>query len=299
MVGLGAEKDSKAGQARGGADRRARSVGEARPPLGVLGRLLFALVVLLPRNAVSRWAGRLASVRLPGLLQRAEIRLFVWLAGVDASEAAEPIEAYPSLNRFFTRALREGARPIASEPDALVSPCDGAWGAAGRIEGGTLLQVKGRSYRVEDLLGDEVMARAFEGGTFATLYLSPRDYHRFHTPAAGVIRRLDYWPGSLWPVNELGLLGVDALFARNERICAYLEMDVDYEGAGRGPYEPGGGAAVAGDTLALVAVGATMVGSVRLRFDDLRTNRRSAGPERRDLGEAAPRFERGEEWGHF
>jgi len=301
MMGLGAEDDSssKQEQVRGDADRRARPVADAGPRLGGLGQLLFALVVLLPRNAVSRWVGRLASLRLPGPLQRAEIRLFVWLAGVDASEVAEPIETFPSLNHFFTRALREGVRPIASEPDALVSPCDGAWGTAGRIEGGMLLQVKGRSYRVADLLGDEAMARAFEGGSYATLYLSPRDYHRFHTPAAGRIRRLDYWPGSLWPVNELGLLGVDALFARNERICAYLEMDAQHEGACAGQRVAGEGAVAIGETLAMVAVGATMVGSVRLRFDDLRTNRRSAGPERRDLGEAAPRFERGEEWGHF
>ena len=98
---------------------------------------LWLLVAILPRNWLSRCAGRLASIRLPGPIQRAEIRLFARLAGVDLGEAAEPIEAFSTLNAFFTRRLRAGVRPLAAERDALVSPCDGAWGQSGRIEGGT------------------------------------------------------------------------------------------------------------------------------------------------------------------
>jgi phosphatidylserine decarboxylase len=141
--------------------------------------------------------------------------------------------------------------------------------------------VKGRPYRVADLLGSEALARVCEGGQFATLYLSPRDYHRFHTPAAGRITRLVYRPGALWPVNRIGLLGIDGIFARNERIAAWLEV----AGEGRG--------------LAMVAVGATMVGSVRLAFDALSTNRPGAVAEDRALGALGPKFARGEEWGHF
>jgi phosphatidylserine decarboxylase len=270
-----------------------------RSGLGVGRRALWVLLYLLPKNAISRMAGRFALLRLPPILQRAEIRLFARYAGVDLDEAAEPVDAYPSLQEFFTRALRDGARPIEGGPEVLVSPCDGTWGAAGPIDGGTLLQVKGRTYRVRDLLGDVDAADAYEGGYFATFYLSPRDYHRLHMPTAGRIRRLGYIPGGLWPVNSIGLQGIDALFATNERICAYLEPDgaIDpgdaYEVVGATASELGPGA------IAMVAVGATMVGSVRLRFDDMTTNRAGAVRETRDLGPDAPHFKRGEEWGHF
>ncbi len=247
---------------------------------------LRILLAILPRNALSRGAGRLASIPLPGPIQRAEIRLFARLAGVDLREAAEPIEAYPTLNDFFTRRLRAGVRPLAAAEDALVSPCDGAWGQSGCIEGGTLLQIKGRAYRVADLLCDEEIAAHYEGGHYATFYLSPRDYHRFHTPAAGAIRRIDHCPGSLWPVNAIGLQGVDRLFARNERLCAYLELALPPEDT-------------PSPILAMVAVGAMMVGSVRLSFDPLRTNVPGARLQRRELGREGVRFARGEEWGHF
>ena len=235
--------------------------------------------------------GRFASWPLPSRLQRAEIRLFGWLAGVDLSEMRDEVEAFSSLQQFFTRALRAGARPIEGGRACLVSPCDGAWGASGPIASGQLLQVKGRAYRVADLLGDEELADAYEGGCYATFYLSPRDYHRFHTPTAGRVVRLDYHPGSLWPVNSMGLQGIDGLFARNERICAYLEPE--------STVFVGGGVDVGWRSIALVAVGATMVGSVRLAFNELCTNVPGSVPIRREFGENAPHFTRGEEWGHF
>lgn len=250
---------------------------------GRAGRALLALLRLLPKNAISRLAGRFASIHWPGPIQRAEIRLFAWAAGVDLSEARDPIDAFDSLQQFFTRALREGARPVEGGADRIVSPCDGAWGESGRIVDGRLLQVKGRRYGVGELLGDERTAARYEGGWFATFYLSPRDYHRFHVPLDGRFVRLDYEPGTLWPVNRIGLEGIDRLFARNERICAYLVPD---------PLEPE-------LAIALVAVGATMVGSVRLDFDEQTTNVRGARPTRRDLGPRAPRYARGAEWGRF
>jgi len=237
--------------------------------------------------------GRFASHPLPGPLQRAEILLFARLAGVDLSEMRDPIDAFASLQQFFTRALRAGARPIEGDETCLVSPCDGAWGESGRIESGTLLQVKGRCYRVADLLADEELAAAYEGGCYVTFYLSPRDYHRFHTPTAGRITRLDYRPGALWPVNSIGLQGVEGLFAHNERICAYLQPAS--LAPGRNSVDADSGSM----PIAMVAVGATMVGSVRLSFDELSTNVAGAVAVRRELGERAPSFARGEEWGHF
>lgn len=258
-------------------------------------RVLLAVMVWVPKNALSRLAGRFASLRLPGPLQRAEIRAFAWLADVKLAEARDPVESYASLQKFFVRELREGARPIKGDETRLVAPCDGAWGVSGRIEAGTILQLKGRPYSVAELLGDPERAADYEDGCYATFYLSPRDYHRFHTPMAGCIRRVDYCPGSLWPVNAMGLRGIDRLFARNERIIAYLDV---------GREETGSTATTTATTteippIALVAVGATMVGSVRLTFADLRTNLAGARAEQRHLGDPAPSFSRGEEWGHF
>jgi phosphatidylserine decarboxylase len=278
-------------------------------PLRGLRRALFVLLTLLPKNAMSRAMGRVTAMRLPGPIQRAEIRLFAALAGVAIEEARDDVADFASLQQFFTRALRPGARPLEGDDKTLVSPCDGAWGESGAIESGTMMQVKGRAYRVADLLCDEDLAAAYEGGRYATFYLSPRDYHRFHTPTAGRITRVEYIPGALWPVNSIGLLGVDGLFAQNERLCAYLEL-------GPGAFEPGpsaldlgpgeGAGVQSGDSgpgsspgIAMIAVGATMVGSVRLTFDEMRTNVANARPERRDFAANAPTFARGEEWGTF
>ncbi|MGY8738623.1 MAG: archaetidylserine decarboxylase, partial [bacterium] len=263
----------------------------------------------LPKNAMSRAMGRVTAMRLPGPIQRAEIRLFAALAGVAIEEARDDVADFASLQQFFTRALRPGARPLEGDDKTLVSPCDGAWGESGAIESGTMMQVKGRAYRVADLLCDEDLAAAYEGGRYATFYLSPRDYHRFHTPTAGRITRVEYIPGALWPVNSIGLLGVDGLFAQNERLCAYLELGPSALDLGPGALElsPVEGAGVqSGDSgpgsspgIAMIAVGATMVGSVRLTFDEMRTNVANARPERRDFAANAPTFARGEEWGTF
>ena len=263
-------------------------------PLRGVRRALLGLLHVLPKNALSRLMGRFASLRLPGPIQQAEIRLFAQLAGVDLSEAADTIDQFPTLQRFFTRALKPGARKIEGDEACMVSPCDGAWGESGRIEAGRLIQVKGRDYRVAELLGDEERAREYEGGGFATFYLSPRDYHRFHTPLAGSITHLDYHPGALWPVNSIGLQGIDGLFAKNERICAFLVP-------GRGSENEGlaQSAEPAQAAIAMVAVGATMVGSVKLRFDSLTTNIAGGRRVSRALGSDSPSFQRGEEWGHF
>lgn len=243
-------------------------------------RLALSALRLLPRNLISRAAGRFAAARLPRALVRAEIAVFARAVGVDLSEVRDPLDSFPSLQAFFTRALREGVRAIDPARDALVSPCDGAYGQSGIVRDGQLLQLKGRPYGLRELLGSADDAARFEGGAYATLYLSPRDYHRFHAPCAAHVERVTYRPGTLWPVNRIGLEGVDGLFAQNERICAYMRADV-------------GDAA-----LCLVAVGATMVGKVRLTFDALETNRAGARAENRRYPDGVA-LAKGQEWGRF
>ena len=236
----------------------------------------------LPKRALSRVAGRVATSRLPRPLLTAGIRAFGAAVGVDFSEMREPIGSFATFQEFFTRELRDGARTIDPAPDAFVSPCDGFWGASGEVRDGTLLQVKGREYSLARLLGGDPKAAAFEGGNFATLYLSPRDYHRFHAPCDVEVVCARYLPGTLWPVNRLGLEGVEGLFVQNERICTWMRV------AGA-PGEPG---------LCLVAVGATFVGSVRVSFDDLATNLAGAAGASRSY-EPPVAYERGGEWGRF
>ena len=256
-------------------------------PVRAWTRLAIAGLRALPLNALSRVAGRVARFRLPASLQRAQIRLFGAFFGVDFDEARDPVESFASFQDFFTRALRAGIRPLDPSPEALVAPCDGFWGSAGRVEKGTVLQVKGLPYSLASLLGSAAEAERFEGGAFATFYLSPRDYHRFHAPCAVRVVSARYLPGRLWPVNRIGLEGVEGLFAANERICARMHLDAPTPAEGRA------------GSLVLVAVGATMVGSVRVTFDDLTTNLAGGDRTQRDYRDRPVRLEKGEEWGRF
>jgi len=251
-------------------------------PRSAIYRAVLGALRVLPLHLLSRAAGAFASLRLPAPLQRVQIRWFGWVAGVDFSEVRDPIDSFPSLQAFFTRALADGVRPVDPAREALVAPCDGSWGAAGDVRDTTLLQLKGRPYSLGALLGGDAEAARFEGGSFATVYLAPRDYHRFHAPCDVRIVRARYLPGALWPVNRIGVEGVDGIFAQNERICAFMEA------------EPGARDAA----LCLVAVGATLVGKIRVDFDDLTTNAGAGGAERTYPG-GGHAFAKGEEWGRF
>ena len=199
---------------------------------------------VLPKQALTVAAGRLAS-RRAGALTTWGIDRFVARYRVDMAEAAEPDTArYPTFNEFFTRALRPGARPLA-EAD-WICPVDGAISQFGAIDGDRIFQAKGHDYTVRALLGgDPALAEAFTGGHFATLYLSPRDYHRIHMPAAGRLRRMIHVPGDLYSVNPATARSVPGLFARNERVVCVFE-----------------GEAPDARPFAVVLVGATIVGSM-------------------------------------
>ena len=185
--------------------------------------LFIALQHVLPQHALSRLAGRIAASEAPWL-RDALIRRFARAYGVDLSEAARGIGEFRSFNDFFTRELKPGARPLADSAQFILSPADGAVSQLGPINGGRIIQAKGRDYSVADILGCGVdQAARFEGGSFMTIYLSPKDYHRVHMPAAGTLAQTSYIPGDLFSVNVATAAGVDRLFARNERLSCRFD----------------------------------------------------------------------------
>ncbi len=209
---------------------------------------------LLPKQALTQLAGRVAGAQ-GGALTTRLVRWFIARYGVDMNEAANPDPAaYASFNDFFTRALKPGARPLANVgPGGLLCPVDGAISQFGRVQAGRIFQAKGHDYTATALLGgDTALAAHFQGGHFATLYLSPRDYHRIHMPCAGRLLRMTHVPGELFSVNPTTARGVPGLFARNERVVCVFDGE-------HGPWvRPDAGSA----PWALVLVGATIVGSM-------------------------------------
>ena len=187
-------------------------------------RLAVLPQYLLPKQALTQLMGWLAS-REGGSATAAAVGWFVRRYGVDMAEAAEPdIARYATFNAFFTRELKAGARPLA--PSGLLCPVDGAISQFGAIESGRLVQAKGDDYSVQALVGgDAALAAHFHGGHYATLYLSPRDYHRIHMPCAGRLLRMIHVPGELFSVNPTTARGVPGLFARNERVVCVFEGD--------------------------------------------------------------------------
>ena len=179
---------------------------------------------VLPHHAISGlmyWLSRIELRPMKNLI----IRVYTALIDVDMSEAVEEDRfAYASLNAFFTRSIKPECRPFADEPD-LLCPVDGAVSQAGKIEDGRIFQAKGHSYTVEELLGDSATAAAYQGGRFATLYLSPRDYHRIHMPASGRCKLMRYIPGRLFSVAEHTVNQIPRLFARNERCVCLFDTD--------------------------------------------------------------------------
>ncbi|MFC7299943.1 archaetidylserine decarboxylase [Herminiimonas aquatilis] len=196
---------------------------------------------LLPKKALTIFAGKVAGAKA-GRLTTGLICWFIGKYNVNMSEAANPdIHSYASFNEFFTRALRNGARPMADA--AYICPVDGAISQFGAIDTDQIFQAKGHSYTTTELVGgDRELGARFENGSFATLYLSPRDYHRIHMPCDGRLMRMIYVPGDLFSVNPTTARGVPRLFARNERVVCVFEGEA-------GPF-------------VLVLVGATIVGSM-------------------------------------
>lgn len=243
--------------------------------------LFILLQYLLPQHLLSRLAGSIASCEIRWL-KNLLIRRFISAYGVDMTQALEPDPAaYPSFNAFFTRALRPDARPLPAAADAVLCPADGALSAIGAIAGDTLIQAKGHNYTVTALLGgDPAHAALFHNGSFATVYLSPKDYHRVHMPLAGTLREMIHVPGKLFSVNQTTANNIPQLFARNERVVCLFDTEA-------GP-------------MAVVLVGAMIVAAIDTVWAG-QVAPAAHGPKISDYRQASPeiQLQKGLELGRF
>ena len=191
--------------------------------------LFIALQRLLPKHLLSRFVAKLAESKrswIKNFLIKRAIKAF----DIDMQEAvSDQLGNYENFNAFFTRELKAGARPIARSKNAVVSAADGVISQAGRIDKNRLLQAKGMNYSLNHLVGDSDQGKQYENGTFATIYLSPKDYHRVHIPLGGQLVSSRYIPGELFSVNQKTTEGLPNLFARNERlVCEFKSEQVGH-----------------------------------------------------------------------
>ncbi len=243
----------------------------------------IALQYLLPKHGLSRLVGKFAGAKA-GALTTFAINRFIKAYGIDMSEAKlQDATDFDTFNDFFTRELKEGARPINPDNKEICFPVDGTISQQGDIKDDQIIQAKGVSYSLTTLLGgEEETADPFQGGKFSTIYLAPKDYHRIHMPMAGTLREMIFVPGDLFSVNPLTARNVPNLFARNERVVAIFDTEI-------GP-------------MALVLVGATIVASIETVWAGTITppaGKRITRWQYPAEGEQAIHLEKGEEMGRF
>jgi phosphatidylserine decarboxylase len=181
-----------------------------------------------PQRALSQIIGWGARRSLPASMRGSLLRSFVRKYGIDASEAEKPLESYGGLAEFFTRRLHPGARPVDATPGVVVSVADGTVVDRGLVTEGRVIDAKGTSFSLAELLADDALAASLDGGAFEVTYLSPRDYHRVHSPVAGTITDWHYVPGTLFPVNSRSVLREPGLFAKNERFVTVLDSEAGH-----------------------------------------------------------------------
>ena len=234
----------------------------------------------LPHHSLSTLMSKLTHCTYPAW-KNAFINTIIRLYGVNMGEAKfENLDHYASFNEFFTRELKHGARPIAADSDAIACPADGAVSQAGLIEQGKIFQAKGHDYSAVELLGgDADRAKSFENGHFATIYLSPKDYHRLHMPLAGTLKEMIHIPGRLFSVNNTTVGAVPNLFARNERVACIFDTE-------SGP-------------MALILVGAIFVSSVQTVWHGVVTPPTISTPRTWKYAADAPFLAKGAEMGRF
>lgn len=234
----------------------------------------------LPTSLISRAVGKACEISLPKPAQRLINTAFAKAARINIEEAAKPLAQYDSLNALFTRTLKADARTFSTDPHTLCAPCDGRLSDFGIIQEGQILQAKGQSYRCEELLGTSDFIEKFQGGFFFIIYLSPKNYHRVHTPFAGEVTHVAYVPGGLLPVNRLGQDNFEKLFVQNERLTSFVHNTAINRLA------------------AVVKVGATCVGKISVVYDNFTTNQNTQSSFSRALAQHYP-LHAGDELGCF
>jgi phosphatidylserine decarboxylase len=235
----------------------------------------FLLTNRIPRRLATRFVGWFSRIEHP-VVRRPSIGIWRLFSDVDLDDAKQT--KFKSMHACFTRELKEGARPIGQDPTVLVSPCDAIVGASGAIAGTTVFQVKGRSYRLEELLGGPEAAKAYRNGCYVTLRLTAGMYHRFHAPHNCRVDQVTYISGDTWNVNPVALKRIDRLFCRNERAVLRTRLTGT------------------GHPVTLVAVAAILVAGIKLRFLDLDAGVRFQG---RTLIRCNTSFSKGDEMGWF
>jgi phosphatidylserine decarboxylase len=243
-------------------------------------RAFIDLVRWAPKGTYSRLIGYLADRKLPRPVRAPVYKAFAARVGANLAEAERPLEDYPTLGAFFTRKLKPGARAIQKDAGAIVSPCDGIVAESGVVAAGQMIQAKGLHYPLFGLLCDRTGAAHFEGGTYVTIYLAPKDYHRVHFAAEGQVTGFQHVPGALFPVNAAAARYVNALYTRNERLITYQSSPVG--------------------EVATVMVGATAVGRISVTYDAVQTHAPGKGRPGPRVRFATPRaVGRGDELGTF
>lgn len=241
--------------------------------------LIAGLQYGLPHHTLSRWMGKLTHSE-NRVLKNLMIAGISKLYGINLDDAVgQTANDYPSFNAFFTRALKPDARTWPTETNAIASPADGFISQIGTVSNGDIFQAKGKSFTASALLGDPTRAAAFQDGTFATIYLSPRDYHRLHMPVGGTLREMAHIPGRLFSVNAATTNAVPSLFARNERVVAMFDTEL-------GP-------------MALVLVGAIFVCGIATVWHGVVTPPTAGQVRTWHYGDEAPALAMGEEMGRF
>lgn len=235
---------------------------------------------LLPHHALSVMMSKLTHCQVVWW-KNAFIKLIVRLYGVNLAEARhQSLDHYRSFNEFFTRELIENARPLSADPRSIACPADGAISQLGRIEQEQIFQAKGHHYSIDALLGgNSEHSRLFTNGSFATIYLSPKDYHRLHMPVSGTLKEMIHIPGRLFSVNDTTVAAVPGLFARNERVVCLFDTEI-------GP-------------MALILVGAIFVSSIETVWHGVVTPPTISAPRSWRYQDQAITLEKGAEMGRF
>jgi phosphatidylserine decarboxylase len=242
-------------------------------------KAFIAAMRLVPKNALSRLVGAATRLPLPGPVGRRAMSAFARRYRIDLSECGE-LSGFRTFGEFFARPLRPGLRPVAAGDEVVVSPVDAVVSESGLAREGRLVQAKGIDYTLSALVGDEKLGARLAGGAWVTLYLSPRDYHRIHFPLGGRVLGWRYVPGRLWPVNPASVRNVPGLFTVNERLVTLLDSPLGL--------------------VAIVAVGATVVGRVRATFDPSVPPTNLAGAQARSRNYETPiPVAKGQELGAF